>query len=426
MTIEQGEVPGTSPIPVAGGRVRSSSVRTVFASPLYRGATLALFFAGIGQAAAVPLMSRFLVDDLHASLATAGLFYLTNLSAPIVGYLIGRRSDRTGKRLGIFRICAAIGFVGWILIAASTEVWMPFVISALALGIAGVGASQLFAAVHDEIEAKREPGGDGVISVIRMALTAGWIVGPVLGSFLGALVGPRWLFVGTAVFVLLQLPPMGALRTSPVAAQVAIAEATTGSIPVATIGWRRIAPLLAFTGLYVFVFVGDPSRYAYLPILMQDRLHLPSLESGAIIGIQPLIEICLMPFMILAARRTGPLPLMVIGALCYVAANVCFALSDSSIGIWIGQILIGGTWGVFAALGIIVAQRLLPGAIATASAVFMSAPAVTAALGGLSGAIGVSVLGLPEVFFIPAVSALIAAIGLAFLSRSPLVARSRG
>ncbi len=52
----------------------------------------------------------------------------------------------------------------------------------------------------------------------------------------------------------------------------------------------------------------------------------------------------------------------------------------------------GGVWGVFAALGIIVAQRLLSQAVAAASAVFMSSTAIASALGGLTGSLGVSVL----------------------------------
>jgi len=426
VTVEQGGFPGTAPIPVIGGPVRSSAFRTVLRSPLYRGATLALFLAGLGASAAVPQMSRYLVDELGAPLTVAGLFYLTNLTAPVAGFLIGRWSDRRGRRLGLFRICAAIGFVGWLLIAASTEAWMPFAISALVLAISGVSGSQLFAAVHDEITARRSPSGDGIVSIVRAALTLGWVIGPVLGSFLGTLLGSRWLFVWTAVCVITQLIPMGTLRTSRAAAHVAVEEARTGSIPIVRLGFRPLLPLLAFTALFVCAFVGDAPRFAYLPIMMQDDLRLSALESGAIIGVQPLVEICLMPLMILAARRIGPLPLMVLGALCAVAGYVCFAAIGSATGLWIGQILIGCTWGVFAALGIIVAQRLLPGAVATASGIFMTAPAITSAIGGLSGAVGIAALGLPHMFAIPAAFSLVAAVGLALLSRSRHLVRSRG
>ena len=78
----------------------------------------------------------------------------------------------------------------------------------------------------------------------------------------------------------------------------------------------------------------------------------------------------------------------------------------------------GGVWGIFAGLGIIVAQRLLPGAIATASAIFMSSTAIASALGGLTGGLGVGFLGLPHVFVLPAMYASLATVGIAIMSRS--------
>ena len=125
-------------------------------------------------------------------------------------------------------------------------------------------------------------------------------------------------------------------------------------------GLRVMLPLLAFTGLYVFVYAGEPIKYGYLTIYMHDDLHLPTAVSGAVIGIQPLIELILMPVAVVAARRIGMMRLMVLGAAFGVGANLCFALTGDAVGMFAGQILMGGVWGVFAALGIIVAQRLLP------------------------------------------------------------------
>jgi SET family sugar efflux transporter-like MFS transporter len=60
----------------------------------------------------------------------------------------------------------------------------------------------------------------------------------------------------------------------------------------------------------------------------------------------------------------------------------------------------------------------LTGASETASAVFMSSTATASALGGLTGSLGVSVLGLPHVFFAPALYGLLAVSGIAVMSRS--------
>ncbi|MDH6213081.1 MFS transporter [Streptomyces pseudovenezuelae] len=408
-------VPG---VVAAEQAAQDSALRLVLASPLYRGATIALFLAGLGQSAAAPQIALFLTRELGGSLTTAGLFYLTNLTAPVAGYLVGARSDRTGGRLGLFRVCAVAGFLGWAGIACATQLWMPFVISAVVLGFAGGAASQIFAAIHDELSVRPSPVGDGVVSVVRMALTAGWIVGPSAGAVLAARFGLRPMLFATALLALAQLVPLGMLRTPSKPAPAGPSPKKVRPAAPLRTKMRTMRPLLLFTALYVFVYAGEPVKYAYLPIYMIERLHFPSGVEGAIIGIQPLVELVLMPFAVLAARRIGMMRLMVVAAGFGVAANICFATTASAPGLFAGQILMGGVWGVFAALGIIMAQRLLPGAVATASAIFMSSTALSSALGGSVGGLGVAALGLPHVFLIPAGFALLAVIGLSLMDRS--------
>ena len=319
---EKGEPdPGEAAVP--GRRVsepaRDSPLRLMLSSPLYRGATIALFLSGLGFSAAAPQIATFLVKELDASLTVAGLFYLTSLTAPVAGYLVGARSDRSGRRLGLFRLCAVAGFVGWAGIALSTQLWMPFAISALVLGFAGAATSQLFAAVHDELAARPNAANDGVVAVVRMALTAGWVVGPVAGAYLAAQAGLRTMLFATALCTLAQILPLGTLRTAP-------PRAAGGDHPhLRRPGLRRMWPLLAFTAMYICVYAGEPIKYAYLPIYMNRQLGFPPALSGAIIGIQPLVELALMPVAIIVARRTGMIRLTVIGAGFGIAANICFA-----------------------------------------------------------------------------------------------------
>jgi SET family sugar efflux transporter-like MFS transporter len=232
------------------------------------------------------------------------------------------------------------------------------------------------------------------------------------------------MLFGTAICTLAQLVPLGVMRT-PAFAESMVPTHDEG---VAGVGPRVhrssrppvavMLPLLAFTGLYVLVYAGESVKYAFLPIYMNEQLRLAPAVSGAVIGIQPLVELAIMPFSVMLARRVGYLRLMAIGAALGVAANVCFSTTGSAAGMFAGQILMGGVWGIFAALGIIVAQRLLPTAVATASAIFMSATAISSALGGLTGGLGVAVLGLPHVFFIPGFFAILASVGLALMART--------
>ena len=401
-------------------KIPPSAARTVWSSPLYRSATVALFLSGLANSAAAPQIALFLVNDLHVSLTTAGLYYLTNITAPLASYVIGARSDRTGRRLGLFRLCAVIGSLGWIAMALADNAWMPFAIGSLPLAFSGAAGSQLFAAVHDDLRATASTVGDGVISIVRMSLTAGWIVGPVLGAFLAEAVGTRSMLAITGLCTLAKAFPMGVARTDRFGTQVMLIPQERFE---RTPSLRTMLPLLAFTGLYVLLYAGEPIKYGYLTIYMRDDMHLPTVVSGAVIGIQPLLELMLMPLAVVIARRVGMMRLMIFGAGSGVGANLCFALVGNAVGMFAGQILMGVVWGVFAALGIIVAQRLLPEAVATSSAIFMSSTAIASALGGVTGSLGVGVLGLPRVFLVPAAYGLIATVGMALMSRSRAAVR---
>ena len=389
-----------------------SALRQVAASRFFLGATIAMFLSGLGTSAAAPQIVSFLVKELGASLPLAGLYYLTSLAAPVAGYFVGRYSDRTGNRLGLFRLCAVAGFLGWAAIALSTSVWIPFIIAVALLAVSGATASQIFAAVHDELSDKPNGANESVVAIIRMALTGGWIVGPVLGAWVAAAYGLRVMIWMTAICMLLQIVPLGTLNPT------AKPKPKSASEPTRHSTLRAMLPLLAFTGLFVLVYAGEPIKYGFLLIYMEEQLKLSPAVRGAVIGIQPFIELLIMPFSIGLGRKFGTVWLMSIAAAMGVVANLCFALLPSAAGMFAGQILMGGVWGVFMVLGIIVAQRLLPDAVATASAIFMSSTALASALGGLMGGFGVALLGLPNVFLLPAIFGGVAVIGLALMART--------
>ena len=114
----------------------SSTLGFVLRTRLYGRAMASLFFAGLGISIAIPQLSLFLVQNLHASLPVAGLFFLTNLAAPVLGFVVGSWSDRLTDRLSLCRVGAVAGLVGWVGMAFTTEVWMAFVVNLTVLGFA--------------------------------------------------------------------------------------------------------------------------------------------------------------------------------------------------------------------------------------------------------------------------------------------------
>lgn len=427
-----------------------SASRYILRSRLLRGVFVSLVISGIGISVTVPQITLFLVDELHLTTAQAGLYFLTNLTAPIAGYVVGSLSDRAGSRLLVFRLSALAGFLGWVLMAVAMQAWMPFAINMLLLSTAGAGAAQLQAAVRDELNQRPTRADNEVVAVMRMAMAFGWVVGPFIGAVLGAVLGLRPLLLVTGICVLLSLVPLIGVKTDSAAARLAAAEVLTrlrqpsetqGSpseiavdapavMPAVAaapatprarrLGQGSMLPLLIFTAIYVLIMCGETVKLAYLPLYMDGELRVDPGVRGAIIGLQPLVELLLMPLAARLASRFGFTRVLFVGALMAVAAHVAYAsagqFAPHIVSLVVGQLLMAGVIATFGVLGITVAQRLVPNRVGMATSVFLSAYAINAAVGGFLGSIGSVWLGLPQLFWIPAGIAVVGAIALLVLN----------
>lgn len=385
----------------------------VLRSRFFRSAALTLLLSGMATSASIPQLTTFFVRDLGASLPLAGLYYLTNVTAPVVGFLLGRLSDRREDRLTLFRIGAVVGALGWVAMGLSTHIWMPFVISVLALGVAGAAGAQVYAAARDELSRHPTAVDVEVMSTIRMAFTLGWVVGPVVGSVLGGMFGLRVVLLCTGLFAALQLVPMIGVRAPRYrgpAADVAGERRPTGDR-------RELVPLMLFSTLGILAVAGDTIKFAYLPIYMDDQLGLSAGVRGTVIAVQPVFELLLMPLAARLATRFGAMRLVIVGTGFGVVANLCYVVSTTAVGLLVGQVLMAGLWAAIAGLGVTVAQQLYPRGIGVASSTFLSSIVFASTVGGLLGSAFVSTLGIPHVFVVPAVLAALSCLGMLLLAR---------
>ena len=369
-----------------------------------------LFFAGLGISIAMPQLSLFLVQDLHASLPVAGLFFLTNLAAPVLGFVVGRWSDRLTDRLSLFKVGAVVGLVGWIAMAFTTEVWMAFLVNLTVLGFAGATGSLIFAAVRDQLTEAPTGADNRVMSTVRLGFSLGFMAGPLLGSVLGGVVGLRPTLIAAGVCTLLQAVPM-------------IGQTVTRAIPDREVrpdgaagrnASRRpsLVPLVTFLGLSVLAMCGDTIKFAYLPIYMELQLGTPDWLRGVVISVQSLGMLVFIPIMGVLADRFGAHRLVVVNVLLGAAANFGFMIAGSEWVLIVATVLNAAMWATLGGIGITVAQDLYPSGIGLASSLYFSAIRFAGAIGALAGGLGVGWFGVPGVFLVPALLCIVAAVGL--------------
>ncbi|MET9023436.1 MFS transporter [Actinopolymorpha sp. NPDC004070] len=405
----------------------SSVTRIIWRTPFLRAACISLFVAGIAASSTMPQMTLYLVTELHIPIQAAGLYYLVNLTAPVAGFVVGTLSERLTNRLSLYRACAVVAALGWAAMALADRPWMPFLIGAFVLSFGGGAMGQLFAATRDELSRHPTPADNRIVSAVRMSFTAGWIVGPVLGSWFGATFGLRSLLLANAACLVAQLVPLGTRRierfkVEPVRPEVSAGptdgphgDRTDGPTTYGT--KNTLTPLLVFLGCCVLVMNGDTMKFAFLPLYMANQLHVGDALRGTVIAVQPFLELLLMPVFARMADRFTPIRVLTMAALLGVGAHVAYATSTHVVGLFVGQALMSGVWAAVAGLGITVAQQLCPDRIGLASSMFSSCIPLAGAVGGSVGAFGVGWLGIPHLFVIPAVLTVLGFAGFLLTSR---------
>ena len=388
----------------------SSTVRLVLRSALYRRAALSLFFGGLGISIAMPQLSLFLVQDLQASLPVAGLFFLTNLAAPALGFFVGSWSDRLADRLFLFRIGAVVGLIGWVLMAFTTQVWMAFAINLTVIGFAGATSSLIFAAVRDQLTHVPTGADNRVMSTVRLGFSLGFMTGPIVGSVVGGMAGLRVTLIAAGVCTLLQAAPMIGQRVERAVPDLGRqpASAAAGESPRNP----SLLPLLTFLGLSVLAMCGDTIKFAYLPIYLELQLGTPDWLRGVVISTQSVGMLIFIPIMGVLADRFGAHRLVIVNVLLGVVANIGFMIAGSELVLIVATLFNAAMWATLGGIGITVAQDLYPSGIGLASSLYFSAIRFAAAIGGIVGALGVGWFGVPGVFVVPAALCGLAAVGL--------------
>jgi SET family sugar efflux transporter-like MFS transporter len=397
-------------MPERAATMPSSTLGLVLGTRLYRRAMTSLFLAGLGISVAMPQLSLFLVQDLNAPLPVAGLFFLTNLAAPVLGFVVGRWSDRLTDRLSLFKVGAVVGLLGWVVMAVTTEVWMAFAVNLTVLGFSGATGALIFAAVRDELTRGPTGADNRVMSTVRLGFSLGFMIGPVLGSVLGGVAGLRLTLLASGVCTALQAVPMiGQTVTRAAPDSVVLPHGAVDGIASQP---RGLLPLVTFLGLSVLAMCGDTIRFAYLPIYMELQLGTPDWLRGVVISVQSLGMLVFIPIMGVLADRFGAHRLVVVNVLLGVAANLGFVAADSEWMLIAATVLNSAMWATLGGIGITVAQDLYPNGVGMASALYFSAIRFSAGIGGIAGGLGVGWFGVPGVFGVPALLCVVAAVGL--------------
>ncbi|MDD9151322.1 MFS transporter [Plantibacter flavus] len=332
---------------------------------------------GAGLAAGVTV-GALLVQDVLGSMSLAGVAAaLLTLGSALTAFLVGRVTQRLGRRIGLGLGFAAggVGAIG--VVVAATTALVPLLF--LSLFVYGAGTATNLQARYAGTDLATPARRGSAISVAMVSTTLGAVAGPnlvePLGSFatglgLPSLAGPfllaavAYLAAGTAFLVLLRPDPfLLARRLDAELAQLEVEQTAAEQV-----GSKQVSPTTAArprpgVGAYVGAAVMVVTQIAMVAVMTMTPVHMRAHhhglgEVGLVIGIH--IAAMYLPSLVtgVLVDRIGRTPMAIAAGVTLLLAGVtgAFAPVDSLGLLILALALLGLGWnfGLIAGTALVV------------------------------------------------------------------------
>jgi SET family sugar efflux transporter-like MFS transporter len=371
----------------------------------YRKYLLCFLLLGTTTSSAFPLLSLFLSSQLHADDSTIGLYAVSTVAGAAVSLATGWLSDRIPSRKKLLRQTLVWLAFGWILQALTGSVWEAFVINVLFFSVLGTVSAQFFASLAETLDQNDSSSRSTITATIRSAYSLGYVVGPLIGTTVSSLYGLRVSFVITAALYVcctaLSLTLQDVRRELPYKPKPSIRSLRAGGPAV-----------VVFIVGTTLVLSGDSLKSIYLPLYVTGHLGGSLLTFGTLMSVSAVCEVVVMPFVGILSDHFGIYTIVTAGIAVGVVDFSILALSNQVWNLYLVQVIHVIVLSVTLGLGPTFLQQFSTLGAGAASSIFFAGQSLANIVAGTTGAIGIRAIGLPGIFWVPAVSLLLVMVGL--------------
>jgi len=379
---------------------------------------LLFILAGVAASAATPLVPLYMTTVLDAGLAEVGAISMGALVGAVVGLPLGRLSDRIRSRSTLMAVLASWMTVGWLLMPIMPNFWAAAAVYAFGIPFIGPINAQIFAGLSQALERRDESNPATITTTLRGGYSFGYVVGPLVGTTVAALLNLAAAFVVAALAYAI-------LAVLGWATRIENREPGGKETRRSRRNLVALAPLALFSAGVCLILMGDMFRAIYLPIYVVDILDHSETVFGLLIASAAFVEILVFPLVGAAADRYGIRRVILAGLALAIVGYSVLATSSQLWQVWVFHLIHVVVLAITVGLGISYAQQLAPGQAGLASSAFFSAQSAAVPLAGVVGAVTVTGLGLPGLYWIPVGLCLFCLIAFALLSGRAPRAESR-
>ncbi|WP_372882718.1 sugar efflux transporter [Psychromonas sp.] len=324
---------------------------------------LTCFFVGLSGAFIYPILSLYLIEEVHATPISMGfLMTCMVLSGVVVSQYIARKSDQGLSRKYIVLAGQGGFIITTIFLAMSQSYYVILATVIFFMSLSAVCLPQIFSMGRDYADQHLADNAHVFVTMMRAIMALSWVFGPPLAFLINDAFGFKQTFLtagffAAVVFIIVYF----AMANSRVEEQQSESE---------KVNWLKISGVLFFLICIFFTFTANNMYLTSISLYITQELNFDSKWAGYLMGIAAFIEIPIMLSAGYLAPRFGSTRLIYLAC---ISGLVFFAGLLFAQQLWqfmLLQIFNGVFIGVNASLGMLVVQDMMKKQLGLASTLF--------------------------------------------------------
>ncbi|MFT6987931.1 MAG: SET family sugar efflux transporter-like MFS transporter [Psychromonas sp.] len=324
---------------------------------------LTCFFIGLSTAFIYPILSLYLIEEVHATPISMGILITCMvLSGVLVSQYIAKKSDKGLSRKYIV-LAGQVGFITTTIFLAMSHHYYTILFAVIFfMSLSAVCLPQIFSMGRDYADKQLADKAPAFVTMMRATMAMAWVVGPPVAFLINDSFGFKQTFLlagffAVVVFIIVCLG-MSNVRLEKVASASQ------------DVNWLKISGVLFFLICIFFVFTANNMYLTSISLYITQELNFESKWVGYLMGTAAFVEIPIMLGAGYLAPRFGATRLIYIACISGFLFFTGLLVAQQLWQFMLLQLFNGVFIGINASLGMLVVQDMMKKQIGLASTLF--------------------------------------------------------
>jgi len=324
---------------------------------------LTCFFIGLSTAFIYPILSLYLIEEVHATPISMGvLISCMVLSGVLVSQYIAKKSDKGLSRKYIV-LAGQVGFIiATIFLAMSHHYYTILFAVIFFMSLSAVCLPQIFSMGRDFADKQLADKAAVFVTMMRATIAMAWVIGPPVAFLINDAFGFKQTFLLAGLFAAVVFIIVCLGMSNQQVEQVQSAQQD--------VNWPKISGVLFFLICIFFVFTANNMYLTSISLYITQELGFDSKWVGYLMGTAAFVEIPIMLGAGYLAPRLGATRLIYIACISGLLFFAGLLVAQQLWQFILLQLFNGVFIGINASLGMLVVQDMMKKQIGLASTLF--------------------------------------------------------